>query len=45
MKCKVNHYNNIVINMAVKDFFASQKVVQKGVVFTAKHVPRFNIVI
>ena len=42
---EVNHFNKIVINMAVKDFFTNQKVVQKGVVFTAKQVLRFNIVI
>jgi hypothetical protein len=45
MRGEVNHFNKIVINMAVEDFFASQKVVQKGAVFTAKHVLSFNIVI
>jgi len=45
MRGVVNLSNNIVIDMALKYFFASQKVVQKGVVFTAKHVLRFNVAI
>jgi hypothetical protein len=42
MRDKVNHFNKTVTNMAVKDFFASQKFVQKGVVFAAKCVLRYN---
>jgi hypothetical protein len=45
MRGEVNHFNKTVTNKTVKDFFASQKVVKKGVVFTVKHILIYNIVI
>jgi len=39
MRDEVNRFNKTATNVAVKDFFASQKVVRKGVVLKTKTCP------